>query len=207
MEVPMSGRHGLCELRSLATLVGALLLAACPGEDSVEITATASADGASVALRARLSLVRAHRLPADAGAAELFSGRAHLALRVPAGWTATGRYEIGGTSYTLMPAPLVADPYQEAYPLAETRWIGFVSHLHTGLDAYAPVDVTVIAARGGTGAAGVGELGDGGPETTRAQTAIGVGIGLAPAYPGWRNRLRAPRTVSVASAVHTFPAP
>jgi hypothetical protein len=141
--------------------LAALGAAACPWVDALEIRAPSRfRPGEPVPVRAEL------RLPPGGP----WTGRLHVALRLPAGWNAEGRYEISGQARALHPAPVVAERYEARMPSPGARWVAFVSHLHTDVHSGADLRAELILT----------------PPRGAGDAAIEIAAGPAPSYPGWR---------------------
>lgn len=198
---------------ALGCALALALLCACPADEAVQIAVEApSRAGEPYRLRARFTLQDAFKLAGAPGAPTAFSGRAHLALRLPPGWRAQGSYTLAGRTYALLPAPLVSEGYEEERPTAHEAWSGFVSHLHTNLETSAVIEASATLLPPTEAAASPDSLRapppqprtpentDGGAASDRrAATTVALGVGLAPAYPNWRTLARPPRLIALPS--------
>jgi len=159
------------------------VLCACPGLAAVDVKTTPPrAPGEPFVLDARVTIKDLLKLQPEELPRKGFSGRARLGVRAPSGWTVHGRYQLDGTTYDLMPAPMVAKELSERGPeKAGERWFGFVTHLHTGLAADTPVELVLFATP---------------PAAARGDAELAIVAGPAPHYPRWQG-VSAPRIVKL----------
>jgi hypothetical protein len=136
-------------------------MAACPAP-GIELSSPATFEaGKPVAIEARVSF---------SFGKVAASGRAHVALRLPARWEVRGEYRLRGTTYELQPAPVIAEVYELRHPEPRSRWHALVSRLHTDLaeNTLAEARLTLLP-----------------PADAAEDVTLGIAWGIAPSYPKW----------------------